>query len=227
MNLKKFLNKILSKIATQYFDNNQLNKELEALEKLFLDKDYEEVIRKGKKLLKTYNSSFEIERYIGLAFFRLEKYEEAEKTFFNLKNKEQLSEIIFFQSMSILKQGKIKKGYTLYLKAIKTFQWIENNMSHSIPYMQISCAEELIKNGGFQLAFKELNSLGETFCKYRILDETFLHMRAIPSFITYLDLLKKIEYEVPNKQYKELINELQERLGEDGNYFIQEIILKK
>lgn len=45
-------------------------------------------------------------------------------------------------------------------------------------------------------------------------------MRGIPHFITYLELLKKIEKKVDKAEYQKLIIKLQKGLNDDGNFHI-------
>lgn len=206
-------------------------KESESLQKLksaFFEGNYQKVIANGKTLLQTNpNISKETKVCLGCAYFQLEKYKEAQRIFSELRKQYPESEIHYFLSVSLIKMGMVKQGLNVFRDAINTFEFNPKNIQHSIANMKIFCAEILIEKKEFSLAFKELKCLGEVFCKYRILDETFLHMRGIPSFITFLELLKKTQNKVSKIQFENLLKKLKNELSEDGNYFIKQIIQLK
>ena len=112
----------------------------------------------------------------------------------------------------------------MFKQAINTFD--VNNNQHSIPSMKTYFASVLIEKDIYPLAFELLKDVGDVYCKHIILDYTFLMMRGIPSFIEYLEILSKLIGKVEDEDCEELINKLERELGEEGKFFIDDIIKK-
>ena len=165
-------------------------------------------------------------RDLGISLFHEKRYEEAHEIFKKLNEENSNSENKFFLSLTTLMKGENTIAIELFEQAIETFVVDVNNVQHSISNMKIHFASQLIEKRNFSLAFKLLKEVSNTYCEYKILDETFLIMRGVPPFGYYLEILESIKDKVDREEFNTLISNLEIELGEDSKFYIDSIIRK-
>ncbi|MFK7983584.1 MAG: tetratricopeptide repeat protein [Saprospiraceae bacterium] len=200
--LKSFINKIFFTGNKVEAKNNSSNNSLE------------------KGLAKKLN------KHNGISFFKEKRFDEAHKIFKKLNNENPTSENKYLLSLSNLMKGEPEIAIKLFEQAINIFEVDANNIPHSIPNMKTYFADQLIEEGYYTLAFKLLEDISNVYCKYKILDDTFLFMRGVPFFANYIEVLDKIKDEIDKTEFENLISKLEIELGKDGKFYIDYIIRK-
>jgi hypothetical protein len=92
--------------------------------------------------------------------------------------------------------------------------------------MKTHFAIQLIETENYSLAFRMFKDVSHTYCKYQILDTTFLVMRGIPPFEHYIDNLEKLNGNVDKTEFENLISKLENELDKYGKSYIDQVIKK-
>jgi len=175
---------------------------------------------------KEVESNKDSNRIEGISLFNKKRFEEAHKIFKKLNEENSTSENKYFLSLTSLKRRDFEKAIALFEEAINTFELDIKNVQHSIPNMKTYFANQLIEKENYPLAFKLLKDVSNTYCEYKILDDTFLYMRGIPFFGDYVEILNKVKGKVEKIEYEKLVSKLEIELDKDGKFYIDEIIKK-
>lgn len=208
------------------FKNRKLENELE---KLYINKEYNEIIKRINALYKEDTMPLKFMKRLALAYYYNGEYENSLRFFEKIVVQESNTENLFNVMMVLLPLKKIDQARDVFNEIIKTHRGRKSTgygkkflPQLCIPYIRYYYALGLTDVGNYEEAFVQLEELKKIYMQIEITDGTFLYLRGIPFFGETLKLAKRI-FEGQNKDFihSEFLNDLFSSCDEEGKELIK------
>jgi tetratricopeptide (TPR) repeat protein len=207
---------------TQELNNMPESTEIMFLWDLFDAEKFDETIKEAEKYIDD-NIDADLNsanKLIGLANFKLGKYEESEQAFTNLANKTNSLEDWFNVLTSATLNKKIELSETAFNKIIDIFTVNNDNNDMSLPQAYFYYIQALSDVSEFKTGFIRLSQLAQYYIQYKITDSHFLYLRGVPFLPDTIIASKKIFENSDKVEAGNLLDKLESELDEEGKVFI-------
>lgn len=201
------------------------------LDILLANRKYDEII---SKITTRYNEEplpLQVEKTLALAYFYKGDFGNSLKCFESIVSREENTENLFNVMISLLSLKKIEQAKEVFNKIIKTHRGVESTGKGKnflpqlcIPYIRYYYACGLVDAGVYDEALIQLEELKKVFIDIKITDDTFLYLRGIPFFGSFIELAQKVFNGIKKKfDSSKFLNELLSNVDSDGKEIIKKI----
>lgn len=213
-------------MADQFNDDLQQSEppEITMLWNLFIAEKFEETVSEAEKYIANDANAdrYNANKLIGLASFRLKKYQRSQDIFEALATQSNESDDWF----NVLTSATLNKNILLSEKAmdeiLKIYSTTQERKSVSLAQIYIYYMQALRDVKEYEKAFQQLSQLKKYYLQLKITDSTFLYMRGIPFLSHTMEAGKEILENYSKIDSEKLLDELQQGLDEEGEIYIKE-----
>ena len=208
-----------------FFKNKKLNKELDVL---LAGKKYDEIIETVKSSSVDAALSEQTEKRLALTYYYKQDYENSLNHFQNIADNHATTENLFNVMTSLLALKDINRAKSVYDTIVKTHRGVGRGKKFvpelTIPYIRYYYASGCADAGAFEEALARLDEIKKIYIELNITDSTFLYIRGVPFFGSFIQLAQKVfEGQGKDLNTSEFLDELKSGVDSDGVAIIKEL----
>lgn len=200
------------------------HEQIENISSSFEANDFEKIVAIANKL-----ESLQVDNALlsklALAYFHTEDYKKSTELFERICQNNENAVDWFNLATSAIMNNDTSKGLQALDTAIKLNRETDTNAKGiPTPFMYLYASHALKDSKNFDLAFTQLNKLGEIYKTLSITDDTFLYMRGVPFFSEFVSLAKAI---LPNQKVIDpasWVKQISSSLDENGRDILHQLI---
>lgn len=202
----------------QALEQNATNSILSTARDLFGNSNFEMCIKVCEGLLdaKDPKQLYDAKKLIALAYYSLQDFENADKSFYALAENSNNSDDWFNVVISATLNKNIERSKEAFGIALE--KYTQHGHQRNMPSVQLMLhymiTLETIKE--YILALEQLRMLVQVYAKLKKTDEKFLSSRGLEQIDAFLDISKSILKKAKKKELTEIKKELIESLDANG-----------
>ncbi len=202
----------------QALEQNATNSILSTARELFGNSNFEMCIKICEGLLdaKDPKQLYDAKKLIALAYYSLQDFENADKSFYALAENSNNSDDWFNVVISATLNKNIERSKEAFGIALE--KYTQHGHQRNMPSVQLMLhymiTLETIKE--YILALEQLRMLVQVYAKLKKTDEKFLSSRGLEQIDAFLDISKSILKKAKKKELTEIKKELIESLDANG-----------
>lgn len=166
--------------------------QLDYLNTLFEANNFEKIVEIAKQHENIQTNTSFLPK-LALAYFHTEEYKKSTELFEHICQNSNNPVDWFNLCTSAIMNNDTQKGLEALNTAVNLNKERETNGEGiPTPFMYLYATHALKDSEEFDLAFEQLNKLGEIYKVFSITDDTFLYMRGVPFFSEFVSLAEAV-----------------------------------